>query len=421
MDDILVEDIISDLPPIIIEHILVSMPLRDAVRTSILSKKWRYKWVTIPNLKFDDQCIPTHSNAELLVKTEKFVNFVHRSLLLHSGPIHRFEVSVSWLRSCCDVNQWILFLSRNDIREFILNLDFYHEWFTVPSCLFSFQKLNILELHCCTLIPPPTFKGFHSLKNLQLESVVCGNETVRDFISSCPLLEELVLANVEGLDFLQIQAPNLKFLHVDGGFQEIVIQDTPLLRNAVFVFQISDEIADFLDKSGTCNLTKTLNGLVGLESLKIEIMQFFSYGDIPDRLPTTYNDMRNLELSCSFEDEYDISCALCLIRSSPNLRRLRVEDYSDKKAAMQASGLDFWERESYSGCFMSQLQFVSMGHLLGAPHELQFIKFILSNSPALKTMTITPHPQNDRREDMLIQLLQLERASTQAKIMYVKE
>ncbi|KAK4371095.1 hypothetical protein RND71_010570 [Anisodus tanguticus] len=45
------KDLISDLPQSIIE---TKVPLLDAVRTSILSRKWRYEWATITQLVFND-------------------------------------------------------------------------------------------------------------------------------------------------------------------------------------------------------------------------------------------------------------------------------------------------------------------------------------------------------------------------------
>ncbi|XP_050234508.1 putative F-box protein At1g47702 isoform X2 [Mercurialis annua] len=43
-------DMISDLPDHIIDNILICMPIQEAVRTSILSKKWRFKWRYLPKL-----------------------------------------------------------------------------------------------------------------------------------------------------------------------------------------------------------------------------------------------------------------------------------------------------------------------------------------------------------------------------------
>ncbi|KAH7833861.1 hypothetical protein Vadar_010518 [Vaccinium darrowii] len=43
-------DVISELPSHLTENILEILPLRDAVRTSVLSSKWRNNWVTLPQL-----------------------------------------------------------------------------------------------------------------------------------------------------------------------------------------------------------------------------------------------------------------------------------------------------------------------------------------------------------------------------------
>ncbi|KAK4369212.1 hypothetical protein RND71_013004 [Anisodus tanguticus] len=49
-------DILSCLPENVICDTLMCLPLRDAVRTSILSKKWRYRWNGIQHLVLELQC-----------------------------------------------------------------------------------------------------------------------------------------------------------------------------------------------------------------------------------------------------------------------------------------------------------------------------------------------------------------------------
>ncbi|KAI7742257.1 hypothetical protein M8C21_033990, partial [Ambrosia artemisiifolia] len=49
-----IEDRLSNLPEDTLSHILSLMPTKFAVRTSILSKRWRYTWMLVTNLYFDD-------------------------------------------------------------------------------------------------------------------------------------------------------------------------------------------------------------------------------------------------------------------------------------------------------------------------------------------------------------------------------
>ena len=213
MDDAPKLDLISNLPLSIIESILVRLPIREAVRTSILSGKWRYRWSGITDLVFED---------DLFLLNDKLKKFITQVLLLHAGPIHKFQITTSNLRICPDIDQWILFLSRNDVKEILLELG-ECEWFTVPSCLFSCQKLTRLELVRCELHPPPTFKGFLHLKILNLHQVSITCEAIQSLVSSCPLLECLSLSYFDSLA-LNISAPNLKYLFLEGEFKEICLE-----------------------------------------------------------------------------------------------------------------------------------------------------------------------------------------------------
>ncbi|CAH9131223.1 unnamed protein product [Cuscuta epithymum] len=47
-------DIISNLHESLKQSILMCLPLKDAARTSVLSRKWKYSWTTLPHLKLDE-------------------------------------------------------------------------------------------------------------------------------------------------------------------------------------------------------------------------------------------------------------------------------------------------------------------------------------------------------------------------------
>ncbi|MFS8021014.1 putative F-box domain, leucine-rich repeat domain superfamily, F-box-like domain superfamily [Helianthus anomalus] len=54
MSSDIVDDRLSMFPEEITSHILSLMPTKYAVRTSILSTRWRYRWRFVTNLDFDD-------------------------------------------------------------------------------------------------------------------------------------------------------------------------------------------------------------------------------------------------------------------------------------------------------------------------------------------------------------------------------
>ncbi|KAJ8539375.1 hypothetical protein K7X08_013627 [Anisodus acutangulus] len=93
------EDIVNDLPQTVIACILGKMPIREAVRTSVLSKKWRSHYLYIPQLVFDDQfckelddfCVKKGKNIYEL-KYNQFDEIITKSLMLHPGGLERFKV-----------------------------------------------------------------------------------------------------------------------------------------------------------------------------------------------------------------------------------------------------------------------------------------------------------------------------------------
>ncbi|KAK8979520.1 hypothetical protein V6N11_073517 [Hibiscus sabdariffa] len=421
MEDVLAPDLISDLPQSIIETILTRLPIRDAVRTSILSSKWRYKWATLTQLVFDEKCVIL-SNDRCKVE-DSLVKFITRTLFLHQGPIHKFQLTTTYLQCCPDIDQWLLFLSRNDIKELVLELG-EGEWFRVPSCLFNCKKLTRLDLFRCEFDPPPSFKGFLCLKSLNLHQVLVSPEAIENLISSCPLLESLGLSYFDSLA-LNIRAPNLKYLCLEGEFKDICLENTPLLVAMSVAMYMTDDIAEHFEQSSGCNFNRFLGSVPRLERLigHIYFTKYLSIGDDLGRHPITYLHLKVVELNqVSFEDMKEILVVLRLITNSPNLRELQISGSSNTLAAIDAPDLDFWDDECPSDCTFKQLKLVKMTDMSGVPHEMEFIKFLLANSPALETMSISPCVYvMDGRLNMLIELLRFRRASAQAEILFIQD
>ncbi|EEF47655.1 hypothetical protein RCOM_1465130 [Ricinus communis] len=78
------DDIISHLSDNVVDNILMFLPLRDAVRTSALSQKWRHNWETLPQLVFDSDF--EESLKQYPAKNELLFT-IYQILLLHRAQI----------------------------------------------------------------------------------------------------------------------------------------------------------------------------------------------------------------------------------------------------------------------------------------------------------------------------------------------
>lgn len=88
---------------------------------------------------------------------------------------------------------------------------------------------------------------------------------------------------------------------------------------------------------------------------------------------------------------------------------------------MEATDLDFWEKECPSHCIFARLKVVKMTEMSGVPHEMEFIKFLLENSPVLEVMSIAPCSfVTEGRLNMLIELVRFRRASPRAEILFIQ-
>ncbi|KAL2525336.1 F-box/fbd/LRR-repeat protein [Abeliophyllum distichum] len=369
-------DLISNLPGSIIENIMGCLPLRDAVRTSILSREWRYKWVTCPELVFDfwfDQ---------MFLGNHKLEKLVYPILKLHQGPLIKFALQVPAFRSCPDIDQWIDLMANNTVQDFTLHIS-RGDNHKLPSRIFTFHQLRKLKLYKCVFNPPLGFKGFNKILNLNLQNVDLVPETFPNFISACPMLERLRMVDCTSFDCLEIDAPKLKFLEFHG----------------------------------------SLSCLPSLEELHLQAfaLESLAKDTLPKKLPVTLKTLKILHLSdMYFEKIEEISCALCLIRSSPNLQKLKVTAFTFD--VVESVG-EYLREQKSSDCLLAQLKTVDMLLFSGVEPEMEFVKYLLASATGLEEMAILPHAGSvsDGGESILNELKQFPRASPKAEIINVKK
>ncbi|XP_076946192.1 F-box/FBD/LRR-repeat protein At1g13570-like [Bidens hawaiensis] len=187
-------DIISTLPQNMIGSILSLMPLQDAVRTSVLSKKWWYSWHDMPKLKFANDMVEIPSNCvcERLFRY-KIANAMFQVLLLHNGlTIVEFNISVGDDDMQSEFAQIISYLAKiNCVKDFtFLNGESFYK---LSPSFFSLQGLESIHLQDCAFEPPLLFNKFSCLKSITFVSVKVSAKMLQRFLSNCPLLEYISL------------------------------------------------------------------------------------------------------------------------------------------------------------------------------------------------------------------------------------
>ena len=200
---------LHNLPEEILRYILSLLPTKDAIRTSVLCKRWEYLWTSIPNL---------HFNGLELAKRKHFMNFVERVLLLRdSSDIKTFTLYCDVLRDASHVSAWISAAVRRNVQQLYIRLCNFRERFSLPHSLFTCMTLTELELEMpCILKLPPTI-CFTNLKALNFSYVTFTKEhSTEKLFSGLPVLEELDLQNCYwvNLKVVSISAPKLLLIRI---------------------------------------------------------------------------------------------------------------------------------------------------------------------------------------------------------------
>jgi hypothetical protein len=206
---------LGNLPEEILLHILSFLRTKDAVRTSVLCKRWEYLWASVPNLGFN---LLHASHAKRKHKRPLFMNFVDRVFCLRdSSVIEQFCLCCDVLSDASRVNTWISAAVRHNVQELYIMLENIEGEFSLPYCLFTSKTLTSLGLYMCSILKLPSTICFSNLKILNIGKVTFSDEYLtQQFFSSLPVLEELELNRCSWVDLkvVRIFAPKLHSMSI---------------------------------------------------------------------------------------------------------------------------------------------------------------------------------------------------------------
>lgn len=185
------------LPDEIVVVILSCLTLKEAVKTSLVSRRWRYLW-RFTTGSFEVDCFCNCCETE----TPEFVRWVDQAVKLHHGPsIEKFIVRSHGI---CAINAesvstWVHFAMQKDVKVFELRLSCNnfpdpHRFLSIASALKSKHF------------------GFASLTSFKLDSANVKDEMIEYVLAICPHLKHLCLRFDTHLKNLKVVSASLKSL-----------------------------------------------------------------------------------------------------------------------------------------------------------------------------------------------------------------
>ncbi|GLJ49872.1 hypothetical protein SUGI_1059820 [Cryptomeria japonica] len=212
-------DRLSALPDdILCNHILTRLPLKLAIKCSILSRRWSCLWTRLPSLNFPRQffrSVASNRKAKMIIK---------KLLLAGSVQLDSFELEVDksdfdyiWERKLCNkIAECIDIAASRKVKKIALKNTY--SSCSVPSNLFTCDRLVVLCLQNFEISSIPTnFSRFPCLMTCSLQAMLLNDGILEQLIAACPRLESLTLSGCEGLTDLKICSPILGYLNIGIG------------------------------------------------------------------------------------------------------------------------------------------------------------------------------------------------------------
>ncbi|KAM1256859.1 hypothetical protein EV1_030659 [Malus domestica] len=433
-------DRISGLPDEIICHILSFLITEEAVKTSVLSRRWKNVWAYNPNIDLCDLGCGRRINSD---NFEGIVNLV----LLSRGSldIHRFSLTCEDFvnYSCFDV--WIRSAVSHNVVELVLDLvdggfsqklDLidgetvsYYVGFELPKSLYMCNTLVVLKLRLqpsFTITPPSNC--FPSLKFLKLMFDCLDIESMEKLISCCPVLEDLNIdCKLVDLDEFPVLRFNISALKLNK-LQVYLYQGTSEIPRAYQIFvNVNAPSLEKFDLQDEYMAIYSWNKAKSLSRAKIDFKQLHRFQGIDndyilesaDRMQRLFEGLlyvKDLSVSAPLFGDPDIMhqyhlptfnylnrlelflhtcCSWKLLtnflKKSHNLKYLFLQ--SNAKCSAFRHGCDFlhhvWSPPRWVPvCLMSCLENICIKGFRGRADEMEVVKYMLKQGEVLNNVII---------------------------------
>ncbi|KAF7119969.1 hypothetical protein RHSIM_Rhsim13G0173200 [Rhododendron simsii] len=202
-------DRISEFPDSILVHILSFLDIEDAVRTQVLSKRWRFLWTFLPCLLFYYNAFDDDGGKGVdfrVARNTEFVTFIEKTLLASNCKLKKFEVDFYYdPHFASNVDSWTRFAAGKGVKELDLRLcpDATDSEYELPQLLYDNSWFKELRFSHCRVSPQGNV-AWYSLKKLSIGYVKFSNDVIERILAGSPVLETLTLESCQGFSRLAV-------------------------------------------------------------------------------------------------------------------------------------------------------------------------------------------------------------------------
>ncbi|CAL9238099.1 unnamed protein product, partial [Arabidopsis halleri] len=150
-------DLISSLPDEILQHILFFIPTKLAIRTSVLSRRWRHVWSDTPSLSFE--------NSDML-----HADSINETLTRYAAPkMIKFHLKTMRTHIVPHIDKWIKFAMSRNVEDLSLSVVGILRDYKLPDIFFMNSSIKQLSFMLPYSYMNPTCSvSWKSLKKLSL-------------------------------------------------------------------------------------------------------------------------------------------------------------------------------------------------------------------------------------------------------------
>ncbi|XP_077240808.1 F-box/FBD/LRR-repeat protein At1g13570-like [Tasmannia lanceolata] len=428
------EDRISNLSDDILGSILSLLPMKEASRSSILSKRFRYLFTSRLHLVLDRQLLPARvsptsstvigfkfDRGRKAQEIHKWVSIVsHIFSLYQHDSIQCCEITNIFLDKCSfHIDRFLSFLTKKGIQRLILKNPIYTGLYKVPQTVFYCQSLLELDLQNCTLNSVPDFDGLRRLESLKLYDVVVSEDLLTYLISSCNLLKELELF-CPGINNLEIEIPNLLKLVILTDQSAIIRVKTAARLVNVFLQNSSLKSSNIEDDKA---FHLFLRDVASVKCLQLDYhIGYLCREKVPENLSYHFPNLTILNMIIDLNNANDARFFAVLLEGAPCLQNITLCCHSPMSYNLEEMvELDYWKKLKPFYCMRHHLVTVRIDLHLNFKYNLEILEFLLMNGSVLKEMRIAYNKLYDggikNKKEYLLQL----RASSQTLVIFTCE